>query len=69
MNYLIGAPPEYFDSNFVAQGKGREVTRVSSSGCVKIVFNVVTKNMSAFGYTVNDSMTVSMQDELQQKAA
>jgi hypothetical protein len=37
-SWLVSNPPEFFDSTFIAQGKGREVTRVQSSGTVKIVF-------------------------------
>jgi hypothetical protein len=29
------------------------VTRVKSHGCIKITFNITTKNMSEWGYNVN----------------
>jgi B9 domain-containing protein 1 len=51
--WLTNNPPEFFDSKFVAQGKGREVTRVRSHGAVKVTFNVTTKNMSEWGYQVD----------------
>jgi hypothetical protein len=51
--WLTHNPPEFFDSKFVAQGRGREVTRVRSHGCVKVTFNVTTKNMKEWGYQVD----------------
>ena len=51
--WVTNNPPEFFDSKFIAQGKGREVTRVRSHGVVKISFNVTTKNMSEWGYQVS----------------
>lgn len=50
--WITGNPPEFFDSKFIAQGKGREVTRVRSQGRVKITFQVTTKNMTEWGYQV-----------------
>ncbi|XXQ36340.1 B9 domain-containing protein 1 [Plasmodiophora brassicae] len=69
MAWIHGTPPEYFDSNFVAQGQGRDVTRVQSTGVVKVVFNVVTKNMGAFGYSVRDCMTQALNEDTHEKAA
>ena len=43
------------------------VTRVTSKGVVKVVFNVLTKNMHAFGYSSSDAMTTVMADTLKQK--
>lgn len=51
--WLTNNPPEFFDSKFISQGRGREVTRVRSHGCVKVTFNVTTKNMSEWGYQVS----------------
>jgi hypothetical protein len=48
--WLTCTPPEFFETNFIAQGKGREVTRVRSNGCIKVVFNITTKNMNDWGY-------------------
>ena len=33
------------------------VTRVQSSGVVKIVFNCMMKNMTSFGYSIDDKAT------------
>mmetsp|Transcript_35975 Transcript_35975/g.70711 ORF Transcript_35975/g.70711 Transcript_35975/m.70711 type:complete len:264 (-) Transcript_35975:307-1098(-) len=55
--WLTGNPPEFFDAKFVAQGKGREVTRVESAGTVKIVLNVVTKNMNNWNFQINNERT------------
>eukprot|EP01083_Nonionella_stella_P029151 80331_1 len=52
--WITGNPPEFFDSKFVTQGPGREVARVQSNGVVKIVVNVLTKNLSSFGFSVRD---------------
>jgi B9 domain-containing protein 1 len=50
--WITGEPPEFLDgAKFVAQGVSRDVTRVESSGAVKVSFNVLTKNMAAFGYS------------------
>ncbi|CAM9592636.1 unnamed protein product, partial [Discosporangium mesarthrocarpum] len=42
-SWLAGAYPEFFDSKFVAQGEGREVTRVKRTGVVKISLDVTTR--------------------------
>ncbi|KAI9139035.1 B9 domain-containing protein 1 [Paraphysoderma sedebokerense] len=57
ISWITGRLPEFIDSKFVARSEGREVTRVQSSGTVKIVVNVVTKDMEKFGYTVSNSNT------------
>lgn len=69
VTWLVGSPPEFFDSDFVAQGRGRDVTRVASGGSVKIVFNVLTKNLKAFGYSIDDAATQTMFEVQQEKAA
>ena len=38
------------DPKLVAQGEGREVTRVRSQGSVKVTFSVVTRDMKKLGY-------------------
>jgi len=48
---LKGQVTEYFDSKFVSKGPGREVTRVTSFGSVKVLWNVMTKNTAPFGYS------------------
>jgi B9 domain-containing protein 1 len=52
-SWIMGNPPEFFDSKFVCQGDGREVTRVQSTGTVRVKINVLTKNMNDCGYAVN----------------
>ena len=49
-SWFLGAWPEFFDTRFVNQGEGREVTRVEVMGNVRLRFNVATKGMHAFGY-------------------
>ncbi|KAK3532502.1 hypothetical protein QTP86_018525 [Hemibagrus guttatus] len=50
--WLTGRRPEFTDPKVVAQGEGREVTRVRSQGFVTIQFNIVTKDMKKLGYDV-----------------
>ncbi|KAM5216272.1 B9 domain-containing protein 1 isoform 8-T9 [Hipposideros larvatus] len=49
-SWFMGRRPEYTDPKAVAQGEGREVTRVCSQGFVTLLFNVVTKDMRKLGY-------------------
>ncbi|XP_048966214.1 B9 domain-containing protein 1 isoform X2 [Canis lupus dingo] len=49
-SWFMGRRPEYTDPKVVAQGEGREVTRVHSQGFVTLLFNVVTKDMRKLGY-------------------
>ncbi|XP_072532428.1 B9 domain-containing protein 1 isoform X1 [Salminus brasiliensis] len=49
-SWLMGRRPEYTDPKVVAQGEGREVTRVRSQGFVTLQFNIVTKDMKKLGY-------------------
>ncbi|XP_021940537.1 B9 domain-containing protein 1 [Zootermopsis nevadensis] len=48
--WLTGRRPEYIDARVLAQGEGREVTRVRSQGRMKVNFSVVTKDLARFGY-------------------
>jgi len=50
LNNITGTYPEFFDTKFVAQGSNREVTRVESTGSVKVQIAVATKDMQRFGY-------------------
>lgn len=50
LSWFMGRRPEYTDPKVVAQGEGREVTRVRSQGFVTLLFNVVTKDMKKLGY-------------------
>ncbi|XP_061455717.1 B9 domain-containing protein 1 [Rhineura floridana] len=52
-SWLMGRRPEFTDPKVVAQGEGREVTRVRSQGFVTLSFNVVTKDMKKLGYDVS----------------
>ena len=59
-SWFMGNPPEFFDSKFVCQGDGREVTRVQSTGTVRIKLNIQTKNMGAVGYSIADAPVTSL---------
>eukprot|EP01036_Dinobryon_divergens_P025326 gene25326-33858_t len=50
VSWLLGNPPEFFDSKFVCQGEGREVSRVQKTGEVHLTLNTLTKGMQSFGY-------------------
>ena len=50
--WLTGNRPEFFNAKFVAEGDGRELTRVKSSGVIKVKINVMTRGMEAFGFSV-----------------
>ncbi|XP_069501772.1 B9 domain-containing protein 1 isoform X1 [Ambystoma mexicanum] len=54
-SWFMGRRPEFTDPKVVAQGEGREVTRVRSQGSVTISFNVVTKDMKKLGYDTSPS--------------
>ncbi|XP_044289752.1 B9 domain-containing protein 1 isoform X2 [Varanus komodoensis] len=51
-SWFTGRHPEFTDPKVIAQGEGREVTRVRSQGFVTVSFNVVTKDMKKLGYDV-----------------
>ena len=51
LSWLTGNYPEFYDPKLAAAGKGREVVRTTSTGVVRVAFNVVTKGLSAHGYT------------------
>jgi B9 domain-containing protein 1 len=59
IGWLTGAPPEFFNPNFVSQSEGREVTRVTSTGVIKVQINIMTKGMQAHGYSRGSSETSS----------
>ncbi|XP_051632843.1 B9 domain-containing protein 1 [Manacus candei] len=54
-SWLTGRRPEFTDPKVVAQGEGREVTRVRSQGFVTISFNIMTKDLKKLGYDVTSS--------------
>ncbi|XP_053424615.1 B9 domain-containing protein 1 isoform X1 [Nycticebus coucang] len=59
-SWFMGRRPEYTDPKVVAQGEGREVTRVRSQGFVTLLFNVVTKDMRKLGYYTGPADTHSV---------
>lgn len=54
-SWIMSGRPEFRDHNTVARSEGREVTRVKSQGCVRITFNVVSRDMKKLGYDVTPS--------------
>ncbi|KAL1131953.1 hypothetical protein AAG570_011564 [Ranatra chinensis] len=46
-SWITGRRPEYIDPRVLAQGEGREVTRVRSQGKVFVTFNVMTKDFTS----------------------
>lgn len=44
-SWITGTRPEFYHSNFVAQGKGRALTVVRDHGSVNIVLNVMVKGI------------------------
>ncbi|XP_038618931.1 B9 domain-containing protein 1 [Tachyglossus aculeatus] len=68
-SWFMGRRPEFTDPKVVAQGEGREVTRVRSQGFVTISLNVVTKDLKKLGYDtspsdVQSSMAASVSEGL-----
>ncbi|XP_052772236.1 B9 domain-containing protein 1-like [Mya arenaria] len=51
-SWFLSRRPEYVDPRVIAQGEGREVTRVRTQGFVTVMFNVVMKDMKKLGYDV-----------------
>ncbi|XP_072772062.1 B9 domain-containing protein 1 isoform X2 [Nerophis lumbriciformis] len=49
-HWLMGRRPEYTDPKVVAQGEGREVTRVCSQGFVTVCFSIMMKDLKKLGY-------------------
>ncbi|KAK2833666.1 hypothetical protein Q5P01_017555 [Channa striata] len=60
-SWLLGRRPEYTDPKVVAQGEGREVTRVRSQGFVTVSFHIMTKDMKKLGYDTGPSVTADTQ--------
>jgi B9 domain-containing protein 1 len=50
--WLFGARPEFRDTHFPSKGEGRDVTRVQSFGCVKVVVDVTLQGMEELGYAM-----------------
>jgi len=51
-SWFIGRRPEFVDAKVVAQTEGREVTRVTSQGHVRIKLNIITRDIKKLGYDV-----------------
>ncbi|KAJ3395872.1 B9 domain-containing protein 1 [Lobulomyces angularis] len=51
LSFITGRKPEFIDSKFISKSEGREVTRVQSSGSVKLNLNIIIKDLDNFGYT------------------
>ncbi|KAL2917268.1 hypothetical protein HK105_203333 [Polyrhizophydium stewartii] len=54
-SWMLGRPPEFIDPKFAAKSSGREITRVRSQGTVKVLLNIVTKDLEALGYAIPKS--------------
>ncbi len=52
---MMGSKPEFVDARVVANGEGRDVTRVTSSGWVNVQFNIISKDLKRLGYNVGAS--------------
>lgn len=55
ISWLLGRRPEFVDPRFVAQGEGREITRVRSQGHVTVSLSVMTKDLWKQGYRTGAS--------------
>ena len=51
-SWIFGQRPEFRDSQFASKSDGRDVTRVQSFGCVKVVVDVTLQGMEQLGYSV-----------------
>ncbi len=54
-SWLLGNPPEFFDSKLVCMGNNRDVTRTQKSGRVKVHLNIFTKGMNDAGFSISDA--------------
>lgn len=52
MSFVLGQRAEFRDSQFPSKSEGRDVTRVQSYGCVKVVVDVTLQGMEELGYAV-----------------
>jgi B9 domain-containing protein 1 len=52
VSWFTGTYAEFYDSKFAAQANNREMTRVKSTGVVKVKFSVLTRGMTALGYSL-----------------
>ena len=68
-SWLFGNQAEFYDSKFVGQGKNRDVTRVKTSGVLKIKINVLTHGMEKFGFSAGTLDTAVPQPKAATPAA
>uniref|UniRef100_H2Y8E3 B9 domain-containing protein 1 n=1 Tax=Ciona savignyi TaxID=51511 RepID=H2Y8E3_CIOSA len=59
-SWLLGRRPEFVDPKVVAQGEGRDVTRVRSQGYAMVSFNIVTRDLKKLGYDLSPSDVTSI---------
>ncbi|KAL0481268.1 hypothetical protein AKO1_012806 [Acrasis kona] len=50
LSSITGKTPEFINPTSICEGEGREVTRVQSEGTVRVVFDVMIKDMTKFGF-------------------
>jgi len=55
VSWFTGTYAEFYDSKFAAQPDNREITRVESTGVVKVKVSVLTRGMEALGYSLLNS--------------
>lgn len=48
--WVTGRRPEFVDPRVAASGEGRDVTRVSTNGSVRLSFSVISKDLRRLGY-------------------
>ena len=54
VNYIMGTPPEYYDSKIVTRASGRAVTRVvSAEKTVRVNLMVTVKDLTRYGYVTS----------------
>lgn len=58
-SWLLGRHPEFVDAKIVAQGEGREVSRVRTQGFITVTFNIVSKDLKKLGYDNQSTNTIN----------
>jgi B9 domain-containing protein 1 len=64
ISWLLGSPPEFFNAKFVTEGEGREVTRVKSTGVIKVKINVMTRGMEVYNVYIHFSIKIIIETRL-----
>ncbi|ESN93351.1 hypothetical protein HELRODRAFT_88997 [Helobdella robusta] len=59
ISWLTSRRPELSDPRILAEGDGREVTRMKTQGRMTMSFNVITKNLKSMGFRVDSSSSSS----------